>query len=163
MKTKMPSIQVAYEVIKSAKEPLTHPEIMEGMTKQGCKASGTIIYPLVERGYVKKTEKEYDGRKRTAYLVTDATPEFSQRRKRKYTKKASNKLAIAAAVDSPAGEIVRTPEQEREEAHRVMGMTYNAVRSLQNTAVTLRFAEMLEEHGPEQMLLMLSAVANMRR
>ncbi len=161
--TDIPSVQVAYNVIKASKEPLTQPEIMQGMAKQGRKATSTIIYPLVEKGYIKKltTEKMFEGKLRAAFIATDLTPEFSARRrqKRKYTK--SNKLAIRSATDSPA-EVVLTPEQIQQEGQRVMATTCNAVRSLQNTVVTVRFAELLQEHGPEHMLLMLTGIANMR-
>ena len=157
MDKQIATVQVAYEIIKSSKSPLTNPEIKEALVKAGRQASSTIIYPLLEKGYIKRTEK--DGR--AAYSVTSVTPVFGAPRKLRRKVAHKNKLAISAMVDSPA--IIATPEDEAALLQNTMLSSYNALRGLQNTVATIKFATMLEERGPEQMILMLEGLSRMRR
>jgi hypothetical protein len=154
----MPSVQVAYNIIKE-KGPVTAPEIMEGMKEKGRKVSGTIIYPLLKRGYIKKSAQEKDGR--TAYeAAANVTPTFGAARGPRKQKKHST--ALLKATPAPQ-EIIMSSAQIREQAEEEMALSHTAINSLQKTAATVKFIHMMERVGPEQMLLMLSGLERMHK
>lgn len=131
---------------------MTQPEIMAALHSAGYKVAPTIIYPLVDMGVIKKSEK--DGR--MAYsVIPGVTPTFGSmgvKQKRKYVR---GKKIILANPTPPS------PEQLAVIAQEEAGRANNAHGIIKNTAAMLQFAILLDKMGADQMLLMLSGVEQM--
>ena len=146
---------MTYNILQAAGTPLTQPEILAALHSAGYKVAPTIIYPLVDLGVIKKSEK--DGR--MAYsIIPGATMPVSgmggngaEKKTRKY-----NRKKIILATPTPT-----TPEQLAVIAQEEVGRAHNAHGIIKNTAAMLQFAILLDKMGADQMLLMLSGVEQM--
>ncbi len=152
MRKGMSIIQRVFNAIKASKEPMTTHEIQSELSGVHL---GTTVYALLEKGAVKRQDK---GGK-AAYIATGTEPTFGPARKRR----KHNTAMIKAVVDSPAPMEVINPEQIAAQAQMEMAASHSAISSLHNASAFVKFAVMLDRHGPEQMLLMLAGMERMHK
>jgi DNA-binding transcriptional regulator GbsR (MarR family) len=150
---RMPIVQRVFNTVKGSKEPLTVSEIQSKMNGEKV---GTTIYALIHKGAVKRALDKGD---KAAYVATGMEPTFGPARTRR--KRKPNTEMVKAVVDSPAIAVI-SPEQVAQQAQEEMAQLHSAVSSLQSASLFVKFAVMLERHGPEQMLLMLNGMDRLR-
>ena len=155
MDTQISLVQRTYEIINNAHAPITATDINVVLKKEGRKI-GTTVYNLLDKGYIKKAG-EKDGR--TSFVVTGATPEFHAARKYRKAKKMARRAAKLALITAHTEEVAEVAEDPKE----LIAHSYNASAMIQNAAALLKFAVLLEMHGPDKVAMILAGLDRMAR
>jgi hypothetical protein len=132
------------------------------------------LYPLIDRGILKKEKKGDEMIFSIAPGHENETFNPPRMNQRKGAKKADTALAVptkrpyhrktetAIAFNPPAAKRHDKADSETSlMALEQMAQAHSAINTLQNSVAAIKFAMLLDRHGPEQMLLMLAGLDNL--